>query len=67
MVDGSERARWRKSSYSADINCVEFLPGPNRTVMVRDSKDIGPTLRFAPAAWRAFTANPTFVERRPAG
>lgn len=47
-------ALWRKSSYSADGDCVEVAPVPDG-VLVRDSKKPdGPTLAVAAAGWRAF-------------
>lgn len=47
-------ADWRKSSRSGVANCVEVVRG--RVVAVRDSTDPdGPTLAFAPRAWRDFT------------
>ncbi|MFG2011871.1 DUF397 domain-containing protein [Micromonospora sp. NPDC048868] len=52
-------ARWRKSSRSSGNggNCVEVADNMPGVVAVRDSKDpAGPTLAFAPAAWRAFVA-----------
>jgi hypothetical protein len=58
MLDRS-RAQWRKSSRSAENNCVEvaFLNGA-RLVAVRDSKDRqGPVLLFTAAEWRAFLAS----------
>ncbi|MDQ0365743.1 hypothetical protein J2S42_002412 [Catenuloplanes indicus] len=43
-----------KSSRShANGNCVEVAADAG-TIAVRDSKDPGPRLRFAGAAWRAF-------------
>lgn len=49
---------WRKSSYSGyNGNCAEVavLPtGDGYVIGVRDSKDPGPVLEFAPAAWTAF-------------
>jgi hypothetical protein len=63
--------KWRKSSYSAQGNCVE-VAFASSGVMVRDSKDVdGPTLHFTAAQWssliasvhngelRASTGNPT--------
>lgn len=47
---------WRKSSWSAyNGNCAEVAALPDGKVGVRDSKDPGPVLAFAPAAWREFT------------
>jgi Domain of unknown function (DUF397) len=48
-------ARWRKSSYSADVtNCVE-VADLDHVVAVRDSRDpTGPALTFSPAAWASF-------------
>lgn len=44
---------WRKSSHSANGNCVEVAaPGQ---VLVRDSKNPeGPVLSFTPDEWRTF-------------
>ena len=49
------RAQWRKSRRSnGGEACVE-LTGIRGLVAVRDSKDSGgPTLAFAPGAWREF-------------
>ena len=48
--------RWRKSSYSGNGGeCVEV--GHARDVIaVRDTRqdEVGPVLRFSPAAWRRF-------------
>jgi hypothetical protein len=50
-------AAWRKSSRSAEGNCVEVADDLPGVVGVRDSKDpAGPQLTFTPAAWRAFVA-----------
>ncbi|MFI7662659.1 DUF397 domain-containing protein [Micromonospora parva] len=48
---------WRTSTRSTDSggNCVEVADNLPGVVLVRDSKDrSGPTLTFAPAAWRCF-------------
>ncbi|GAB2628446.1 hypothetical protein GCM10027168_70250 [Streptomyces capparidis] len=53
------RARWRKSSHSAQDNsmCVEVADGVSGLVPVRDSKDPGgPALLFSADAWAAFVA-----------
>ncbi|MEU5942937.1 DUF397 domain-containing protein [Micromonospora sp. NPDC047548] len=49
---------WRKSTRSDDAgNCVEVADNLPGVVLVRDSKHrSGPTLTFAPDAWRAFVA-----------
>ncbi|MGV9411949.1 DUF397 domain-containing protein [Nocardia sp. NPDC003693] len=51
------RAHWRKSTHSGGSggDCVEvaFAGG---SVGVRDSKNPGPVLVFAPGEWDAFTA-----------
>ncbi|MEU7844797.1 DUF397 domain-containing protein [Micromonospora sp. NPDC049114] len=50
---------WRTSTRSTDSggNCVEVADNLPGVVLVRDSKDrSGPTLTFAPAAWRDFVA-----------
>ncbi|PZG01352.1 DUF397 domain-containing protein [Micromonospora deserti] len=49
--------RWRTSTRSGDTGgaCVEVAGNLPGVVLVRDSKDrSGPTLRFAPDAWRSF-------------
>ena len=51
--------RWRKSSYSGNggTDCVEVgARAEADRVLVRDTKDRGPVLRFSPAAWRRFAA-----------
>jgi len=48
---------WRKSSHSADGDCVEVAPLDGGGMAVRDSKDPeGPALVFTAAEWRAFVA-----------
>lgn len=49
---------WRKSTYCTDQGmCVEVANLADRGRAVRDGKDpAGPTLRFAPGGWAAFTA-----------
>jgi hypothetical protein len=50
----SGATEWRKSSYSGDSGCVEFVPHRGG-VLVRDSKDPdGPVLVVPIAAWQAF-------------
>jgi Domain of unknown function (DUF397) len=47
---------WRKAGRSMGNGaCVEVCV-VDGAVLVRDSKNPGPTLRFDPQAWRAFTA-----------
>ncbi|RIV34387.1 DUF397 domain-containing protein [Micromonospora radicis] len=49
--------RWRTSARSGDTggNCVEVADNLPGVVLVRDSKDrSGPSLAFAPTAWRSF-------------
>lgn len=52
------RARWRKSTHSANgSTCVEVARNLPGIVAVRDSKNpAGPALVFSPAEWQAFTA-----------
>ncbi|GGJ83099.1 hypothetical protein GCM10011583_13440 [Streptomyces camponoticapitis] len=47
-------ARWKKSSFSEEENCVEIATGS--TVLVRDSKRavMDSHLSFDYGAWRAF-------------
>jgi hypothetical protein len=46
---------FRKSTFSADGNCVEVATTTDGTVLVRDSKDPrGAVLTFTPAEWDAF-------------
>jgi hypothetical protein len=53
----TDRARWRKSSYSGGQggNCVE-VAGGSRRVLVRDTRQAGtgPVLEFSAQAWRRF-------------
>ena len=45
---------WRKSSQSAEQNCV-MVAISNNAVLVRDSKDTdGPFLALTPGQWNAF-------------
>ncbi|MFD4598363.1 DUF397 domain-containing protein [Streptomyces sp. NPDC058464] len=45
--------KWRKSTRSAETNCVEVAFA--RDVLVRDSKDPGrPFLRFSAPSWNSF-------------
>jgi hypothetical protein len=49
-------AAWRKSTYSAESDCVEVAFVDER-VAVRDSKDRrGPMLVFSRGEWEAFVA-----------
>jgi Domain of unknown function (DUF397) len=53
----SDSLKWVKAraSGSSGGNCLEVARLPDRTRLVRDSKDrTGPVLRFSPAAWRRF-------------
>lgn len=46
---------WRKSSKSANGNCVEAAPLQGGRVAVRDSKDPhGPRLELSAGEWAAF-------------
>jgi Domain of unknown function (DUF397) len=48
-------ARWRKSSFSSNGNCVEIADLPSGARAVRNSRDPdGPALEFTAAEWRAF-------------
>ncbi|MDH6463302.1 hypothetical protein M2302_003490 [Micromonospora sp. A200] len=48
-------ATWRKSTRSAQGECVEVADNLSGVVGVRDSKDpAGPVLTFDPQTWRAF-------------
>jgi hypothetical protein len=50
------RARWRKSTYSGNGNCIEIGHRPPGAIAVRDSADPGgPALAFTPGQWTAFT------------
>jgi hypothetical protein len=57
VIEDSSFTNWRKSHRSdGGDNCVEIAFAGDGTVGVRDSKDpTGPVLRFASAAWKAFT------------
>jgi hypothetical protein len=51
------RARFHRSSFCGDMNCVEVAALPDDEVAVRDSKDQrddAPVLRFSAAEWDAF-------------
>ncbi|MET7821717.1 DUF397 domain-containing protein [Micromonospora zamorensis] len=61
---------WRTSTRSTDSggNCVEVADNLPGVVLVRDSKDrSGPTLTFAPAAWRGFVADAALALSRQTG
>ncbi len=48
-------ARFRKSSYSIQDDCVEVATNIPGVVAVRDSKNpSGPVLKFTPKEWREF-------------
>ena len=54
MGEGDGLPQWRKSSFSAAGDCVEWLEFPDG-VLVRDSKNVGgPVLSFTCSEWRAF-------------
>ncbi|MEJ3745543.1 DUF397 domain-containing protein [Actinomycetes bacterium KLBMP 9797] len=47
---------WRKSSRSANTNCIE-VASADKSVFIRDSKDRhGPVLRFAQDQWHEFVS-----------
>ncbi|MEU7609013.1 DUF397 domain-containing protein [Micromonospora sp. NPDC049204] len=61
---------WRTSTRSGDTGgaCVEVADNLPGVVLVRDSKDrSGPTLTFAPAAWRGFVADTSQASGRRVG
>ncbi|MFI5839400.1 DUF397 domain-containing protein [Catenuloplanes sp. NPDC051500] len=68
MGERSAQAEWRKSTYSAEINCVEFRRESSSAVGLRDSKDTtGPHLRVSVAAWIVFRSAMTSAGRPSAG
>ncbi|GAB7049079.1 hypothetical protein JCM9534A_42050 [Catenuloplanes indicus JCM 9534] len=68
MGEVLEAGEWRKSSYSTDINCVEWGMASSSVVAVRDSKDrFGPALGFSRAAWGVFTRALTAESLLPNG
>ena len=49
--------RFRKSTYSGGVNCVEVRLLPDGRIALRDSKDPSlPPHRFTPDEWNAFLA-----------
>ncbi|MEU4421392.1 DUF397 domain-containing protein [Actinoplanes sp. NPDC024001] len=57
LAMGPLTARWRKSTRSAQGNCVE-VSYSNEMILVRDTKaqGEGPTLSFTRGEWSAFVA-----------
>jgi hypothetical protein len=56
VAEVGDRARWRKSSYSATGDCLEWLVEGNE-VRLRDSTDPSSAeLHFTHSQWRAFLA-----------
>lgn len=50
-------ARFRRSSFCGDMNCVEVATLPGDEIVVRDTKDTrpdAPLLRFTASEWEAF-------------
>jgi len=56
VTQNEQRAAWRKSTYSEQLNnCVEVAPFQDLGVGVRDSKlSHSPTQTYTPAAWAEF-------------
>jgi hypothetical protein len=55
-ASASEHVQWKKSSASAQTDCVE-VARVDGSMLVRDSKDqAGPRLAFTLSEWRAFLA-----------
>ena len=49
--------RFRKSSFSQTVGCVEVRRLPDGRIALRDSKDTGlPPHHFTPVEWTAFLA-----------
>jgi hypothetical protein len=50
--------RWRTSSYSNDVSCVEVADLPDGGRLVRDTKlgEDSPVLRYTAVEWAAFVA-----------
>jgi predicted secreted Zn-dependent protease len=54
MVQDRRHVVWRKSSASAQGNCVE-VAAAGESILVRDTKNrAGAVLTFTPAEWQAF-------------
>ena len=57
QAGGQGSAKWRKSSATQNVDCVEFRFDDDR-VLVRDSKNsAGPTLSVGHSGWFAFVAS----------
>jgi hypothetical protein len=57
VADDLNSGDWYKSSYSvSNSHCVETSKLSSGRLAVRDSKNIGPVLTFAPAAWHSFVS-----------
>jgi hypothetical protein len=52
----AEARSWRRSSRCELGNCLEAAIGDAGPVFVRDTKDLGPVLRFDRSAWQSFVA-----------
>jgi uncharacterized protein DUF397 len=56
----SASARFRRSSFCAEGNCVEVAALPGGGIVIRDSKDTrpdAPRLSFTAAEWDAFVTS----------
>jgi hypothetical protein len=56
-VISSMNMRWKKSTASAQVNCVEVAVSPNFVIHMRDSKDPdGVMLAFSARGWEGFVS-----------